>query len=154
MSNNKPIYIFVMILAVIVSIAAWLIVAQYNNNKPIVPDKYIEELSLKDMVKIKKTYEQEGKKEEFLELCESIELAVVNKFLDGSVTNDAQLSQAIYRINGVLESNDWSYLGLVEPEYWMGKWSLDDKGAVEFTFQDEDIKPDWIQDEDVKEYIK
>ena len=154
MLKNKPIYIFAVILIAIVSIAISVVVMMYNKNKPIVPDKYIEVSSSHDMLKIKTAYEAKGKKEDFLALSKAIELAVVNKLLDGSVTNDSELSQAIKKINGVLESNDWSYLGLEVSTYWMGKWELDSKGLVTFTFQNGAMKPNWAQDEDVKGYIK
>ena len=154
MVKNKPIYIFAVILIAIVSIAISVVVLAYNKDKPIIPDKYIEVLSSNDMSKIKIAYEGDEKKQEFLNLCASIELAVANKLLDGSVTNDQELAVAISKINNVLVSNDWSYLGIDESTYWMGKWKLDTNGALSFTFQEADIKPNWAQDEDVKKYIK
>lgn len=154
MVKNKPIYIFAVILIAIVSIAISVVVLAYNKDKPVIPDKYIEVLSSNDMSKIKSAYEVEGKKEDFLNLCASIELAVANKLLDGSVTNEQELAVAIEKINNVLVSNDWSYLAIDESTYWMGKWQLDTNGALAFTFQEEDIKPNWAQDEDVKKYIK
>lgn len=154
MVKNKPIYIFAVILIAIVSIAISVVVLAYNKDKPVIPDKYIEVLSSNDMSKIKTAYEGVGKKEEFLNLCASIELAVANKLLDGSVTNDQELAVAIGKINNVLVSNDWSYLGIEDTTYWMGKWQLDTNGALSFTFQEERIKPNWAQDEDVKKYIK
>ena len=154
MLKNKPIYIFAAILIAVVTIAISIVVSVYNQNKPIVPDKYIEVLSSNDMAKIKTAYETEGKKQEFLELCSRIELAVANKLLDGTVTNDEELATAIGKINNVLKTDDWSYLGIESSTYWMGKWKLDSKGMLAFSFQDENIKPSWVQDEDVKKYIK
>ena len=154
MTKNKPIYIFAIILIAIVTIAISVVVSAYNKNRPIVPDRYIEVLSSNDMSKIKVAYNSEDKKKEFLALCESIELAVANKILDGSVTNDAELAKAIQKINEVLKSEDWAYLGLETSKYWMGQWLVDSKGAITFTFQSNNIKPDWAQDEDVAKYIK
>lgn len=154
MLKNKPIYIFAVILIAIVAIAISVVASVYNKNKPIVPDKYIEVSSSNDMAKIKTAYEAEAKKEDFLNLCEAIELAVANKLLDGSVTNDEELAQAIQKINSVLATDDWSYLGVEASTYWMGSWALDNKGVITFTFQNENMKPDWSQDEDVKSYIK
>lgn len=154
MLKNKPVYIFAAILIAIVTIAISVVVSVYNKNKPIVPDKYIEVVSSNDMAKVKVAYEAEGKKQDFLDLCYRIELAVANKFLDGSVTNDEQLATEITKINSVLLTDDWSYLEINSSTYWMGKWELDSKGLVTFKFQNENIKPDWVQDEDVKKYIK
>ena len=154
MLKNKPMYIFAVILIAIVTIAISVVVFQYNKNKPIIPDKYIKVSSSYDMAKIKSAYETDEKKGEFLNLCETLELAVANKFLDGSVTNDEELTQAIQKINGVLATDDWSYLGIKSSTYWMGKWQLDNKGSVKFTFNSQDIMPKWTQDEDVKIYIK
>lgn len=154
MLKNKPIYIFAVILIAIVTIAISVVVSVYNKNKPIVPDKYIEVVSSNDMAKVKIAYEAEGKKQEFLDLCSKIELAVANKLLDGTVTNDEELAAAISEINKVLLTDDWSCLGIDSSTYWMGKWELDSKGVVTFKFQDENMKPDWAQDEDAKKYIK
>lgn len=153
MLKNKPIYIFAAILIAIVTIAISVVVSVYSKNRPIVPNKYIKVTSLEDMVKIKTAYEEPGKKQEFLALCSKIELAVANRFLDGTVTNEQELALAISKINDVLKTDDWSYLGIESSTYWMGNWWLDSKGAVKFTFKENNIKPDWAQDEDSKVYI-
>lgn len=154
MLKNKHIYIFVAILIAIVTIAISVVVSVYNENKPIVPDQHIEVFSSNDMQKVKSAYEAEGKKQEFLELCSKIELGVANKLLDGTVTNDSELKAAIEKINKVLLTEDWSYIGVKSSSYWMGKWELTGSGAVTFTFRDSNLKPDWAKDEDVKQYIK
>ena len=154
MTKNKSALILITILVAVVIIAISVVVSQYNKNKPIVPDKYIEVMSSNDMLKIKTAYEADGKKQEFLELCSSIELAVANKLLDGTVTNDDELAQAIKNINDILASDDWSSLGLETSNYWMGRWSLDSKGLIMFSFKNDNIKPDWAQDEDVIKYLK
>ena len=154
MLKNKSMLIFITILIAVIIIAISVVVSQYNKNKPIVPDRYIEVSSSQDMLKIKSAYESEGKKEEFLSICEAIELATANKLLDGSVTNNEQLSKAIVNINNILASEDWSSLGIETEDYWMGKWSLDTKGDVKFEFQNNNLKPSWVQDEEIKKYIK
>ena len=154
MLKNKPIYIFATILIAIVIIAISVVVSVYNKNKPIVPDKDIEVFSSNDIEKVKAAYETDGKKQEFLDLCSKIELGVANKLLDGSVTNDQELSAAINKINSMLLTDDWSYIGVEASTYWIGKWKVTQKGAVTFTFRDENMKPDWTQDKDVKTYIK
>lgn len=154
MIKNKPIYIFAAILIAIVTIAISVVVSVYNKNKPVVPDKYIEVISSNDVQKIKSAYDTEQNKQDFLKLCEEIELAVANKFLNGSVTNEQELGQEITKINNVLKTDDWSYIGVEPSSYWMGIWQLDSKGAVKFAFREENIKPDWAQDEDVNIYIK
>ena len=154
MLKDKHIYIFVAILIAIVTIAISVVVSSYNENKPIVTDQDIEVVSSNDMLKVKSAYEAEGKKEEFLGLCAKIELGVANKLLDGTVTNDSELKSAIEKINKVLLTDDWSYIGVEASSYWMGKWELTGSGAVTFTFRDSNLKPNWAKDEDVKQYIK
>ena len=154
MLKNKPVYIFAAILIAIVIIAISVVVSAYNKNKPVVPNTGIEVISSNDMLKVKSAYEQTGKKQEFLDLCSKIELGVANKLLDGSVTNDEELMAAIKKINSILLTEDWSYIGVEASTYWMGKWELTDKGAITFTFRDANIKPNWAQDEDAKVYIK
>lgn len=154
MLKNKSMLIFITILIAVIIIAISVVVSQYNKNKPIIPDRYIEVSSSQDMLKVKNAYEVQGKKEEFLSICESIELATANKLLDGTVTNDEELSKAIGNINQILASDDWSALGLETEDYWMGKWLLDSKGAVKFEFKNNNIKPSWTKDEEIKKYIK
>lgn len=153
MVKNKPVLIFITILIAVIIIAISVVVSVYNKNKPIIPDTSLEVISSSDMVKIKTAYEAEGKKQEFLELYKQIELAVANKLLDGSVTNTEQLNVAVENINKTLSSDDWSTLGVTSSNYWMGKWHLDSKGTVKFTFVKQELQPDWITDEDVKEII-
>ena len=154
MLKNKPIYVFALILIAIIIVAISVVVSQYNKNKPIVPDKSMEVLSSNDMLKIKQAYNTQEKKQEFITICKTIELAVANKLLDGTVTNDSELASAIENINNMFKTDDWSELGLESSTYWMGEWKLDDKGMITFTFQTDNIKPDWSQDEDVEIYIK
>ncbi len=154
MLKNKPVLIFITILIAVIIIAISVVVSVYNKNKLVVPDNSIGVVSSNDMLKIKTAYEAEGKKQDFLNLCGDIELAVANKLLDGTVTNDEELSGAIENINKVLETNDWSYLSLEASNYWMGKWKLDSKGALTFTFKDSNIKPNWADDADAKKYIR
>ena len=154
MLKDKPIYIFAAILIAIVTIAISVVVSSYNENKPIVPDQDIDVVSSNDMLKVRNAYEAEGKKQEFLNLCSKIELGVSNKLLDGTVTNDSELKAAIGKINQVLLTEDWSYIGVEASSYWMGKWALNDSGTVTFVFRDSALKPSWADDEDVKQYIK
>ena len=154
MLKNKHIYIFALILIAIVTIAISVVVSAYNKDKPISPNNNIDVLSLNDMAKIKVAYESEDNKKEFIELCETIELAVANKLLDGSVTNDTQLGEAINKINNILKTDDWSYIGLESSTYWMGTWNIDSEGTLTFTFKDENIKPSWASHEEVQKYIR
>ena len=152
MAKNKPIYIFSVILIAIVTIAISVVVYSYNKNKVIVPDVgYTEELSLENLTKIKEQYDTANKKTEFIELCSEIELAVANKLLDGSVTNDEELASAV---NAMFNTNDWTYIGVEYPTYWMGSWGLDKEARLKFSFLDDNIKPSWTQDEDVVKYMK
>jgi len=154
MLKNKPIYIFAAILIAIVTIAISVVVSVYNEKKPIVPNQDIEVVSSNDMLKVKTAYETEGKKQEFLDLCSKIELGVANKLLDGSVTNDQELKAAISKINSMLLTDNWKDIGVEASTYWMGKWELNESGAITFTFRDNNLKPNWAEDADVKKYIK
>lgn len=154
MLKDKLIYIFAAILIAIVTIAISVVVSVYEENRPIMPDQDIEVVSSSDMLKVKSAYEAEGKKQEFLSLCSKIELAVANKLLDGTVTNENELKDAINKINKVLLTEDWSYIGVEASTYWMGKWELNSSGALTFTFRDTNLKPNWAGDADAKQYIK
>lgn len=153
MSKDKTLIIFIILLMAVIVIAISVVVSVYNKNKPIVPNNTIELISTNDMLKIKTAYEAEGKKQEFLDLYGKIELATANKLLDGTVTNDEELAEAINKINAVLLTNDWSYLGIEASNYWMGSWQLDSSGVVKFVFTEKEIEPSWVMDSDVKEII-
>ena len=155
MSKNIPIIIFGIILIAVLSIAIGIVVSKYNEDKPVEPNiNLIGAMSFNDMTKIKEKYEDEEKKQEFLALAKKIELAVANRLLDGTVTNNEELSQSINEINIVLKESDWSSLSLDYPTYWIGTWEVNEKGAISFKFADNNIKPSWADDEQVKNYIK
>ena len=94
------------------------------------------------------------RKDEFLKICKDIELAVTNRILDGTVTNDDELKGAINEINNILKTSNWEKLEITYPNYWMGSWKLNDEGKLEFTFKYDEIKPNWVKDEEVSKYIK
>ena len=154
MKKNLPIILIITVLAIIVIIAVSIVINNFNANKHINPDTNLTNLSENDLKKVKEDYEKEGKKEEFLGVCSEVELAVVNRILDGSVTNDDELAFAISKINSTLSSKDWSNLELSYPSYWMGTWRLNEKARLYFKFMYDEIKPSWANDTDVLKYVE
>lgn len=155
MSKKAPIYIFYIILAVVIITAVGIVACSYNKNKIVVPDNNISyELTKKNMESIKEQYNTETKAEEFLKFCEELELNVTNKLLDGTVTTNEELEEEINKINLMFKTTDWSYIDFNYEDYWMGSWQLDENGMLTFEFKYEEIKPDWVNNENIKIYIK
>ena len=155
MNKKAPLMIVVAILVAVVITVISIVVPVADEEKSIKPGvRYSKELSKENMAKIKSEYEREGVALEFESEYDKIELAVANKMLDGTVTSDSELKKEITRINEMFKGNDWSYLGLEFPEYWMGTWSLDNTAKLYFTFDYEEIKPEWINTVKMKDYIK
>ena len=155
MKEKAPIIIGIAILVAVVITVTSIVVRSYNENKSIMPDAtYSKELSKTNLENIKKQYERDGVDSEFEEIYKKIELAVANKMLDGTVTSDSELKAEIVKLNNMFKTDDWSYLGVEFPKYWMGTWSLDDNAKLYFAFSYEEIKPVWTSNVEVSEYIK
>lgn len=155
MSKKAPIYIFYIILAVVILTAVGIVACSYNKNKIVVPDNNISyELTKKNMESIKGQYNTDAKAEEFLKFCEELELKVTNKLLDGTVTTNEELEEEINKINLMFKTTDWSYIDFKYEGYWMGSWQLDENGMLTFEFKYEEIKPNWVNNENIKIYIK
>lgn len=154
MKKYIPVILLIIVIVVVILIATTLVVNNYKKNKPIIPDNSLELVSENEMAKIKEKYEDKRKQQDFLDLCSEIELAVTNRFLDGSVTNEDELNEAIKETNEILKSNNWDKLGLKYNSYWMGTWSVDSSGKVKFSFKYKEIVPSWVNSEEVSKYIK
>ena len=154
MQKNASLYLVILILIAIVIIAISIVASNYNKDRSIVPDVSLGVLSSENMIKVQEKYDTEENKEKFILLAKDIELKVANIILDGTVTNDAELQDKIQYINGILKTKNWTALGIEYPTYWMGIWSLDSKGNLLFTFEDESIKPSWAKDTQCSKYIK
>lgn len=155
MKEKAPIIICIAILVAVVITVTSIVVRSYNKNKSIMPDAtYSKELSKTNLENIKKQYERDGVSTDFEEVYKNIELAVANKMLDGTVTSDDELKSEIAKLNNMFKTEDWSYLGIEFPRYWMGTWSLDNKAKLYFTFDYEEIVPVWVSQIEISEYIK
>ena len=155
MKEKAPLVIGITIVVAIIVIVTTIVVHSYNENKSIMPDAtYNKELSETNMANIKIQYERDGAAAEFEEVYKKIELAVVNKLLDGTVTSEEELQTKISTLNDMFATSDWTYLGIEFPKYWMGTWSLDNTGKLYFTFSHEQIKPVWTENIEISEYIK
>lgn len=90
-------------------------------------------------------------KEMFLSVRDKIELRVANLLLDGTVTDDKSLGERVNYIDEMLANREWDKLEIQNIEEFDGIWSLDKLGVIKFKFNS--IAPEWINDDDVKDYI-
>ncbi len=155
MENKALIIKTIAILVVVAIITAGIVALSDKNKESITPNaEYTKSLSEEQMLEIKLEYELEGNKEEFVELYNNIEQTVAAKLLDGTVTTDSELKEEIERINNMFSTSNWDYLNLIYPSYWMGTWKLDNTGKLTFTFRNVGIKPNWVSEIEMKDYVK
>lgn len=155
MKIKSPKKVGIAILVAVVIIVTSIVMHSYNKNKTIIPDvTHSKVLENSELAQIKAQYDREGISEEFVQVYKKIELAVANKLLDGTVTSEEQLKLEVKKIDKMFKTDDWSYLGIDMPRYWMGIWGLDNTGKLYFSFEYEEIVPVWVNDIEVKEYIK
>ncbi len=154
LASNKFV-IIILAAIIIIAVSILMLLGDKNSNKEIIPNAEItDSLTDEQMLSIKTQYEQEGNMEEFEEVFNNIEQAVAANFLDGTITSEEELKLEIDKVNKMFKSSDWDYLDIIYPSFWMGDWSLDSKGKLYFTFRDSRLKPDWVEDLEIKDYVK
>jgi hypothetical protein len=139
------------LVAVVIIVAG--IVLLLNNKEDNLSNGNME-ITNEKMLEIKESYEVSGKSEEFVILYNTLETAIANKFLDGTITTDEAFQEEINKINNILKTSNWEYLDVAYTDFWIGVWNLDSKGKLYFTFANDGIKPDWINETEIKEYVK
>lgn len=154
MKVNKMLTGLITAFSIIVITCICVICSSYVKNKPYTPDATNNSLiSSNNLLKIKESYEQNKVKEKFIDTFKKLEQNISKKILDGNVINDETLNREIIKINEVLHTEDWSYINSDFDKYWMGSWSIDKNVRLSFKFKLKDIEPDWIDSEDVVDYI-
>lgn len=111
--------------------------------------KYLNE---KNSGKIKATYNNNEKKEQFLTLAKDIELRLANYYIN-TTTETNSFNLAVDGLNGELKKSEWKTIDMGQPKEWIGEWSVDERGAIQFKFLNKKMEPNWINDEDVSKYI-
>lgn len=152
LASNK--FVYIILAAIIIIAVSILMLSGDKEEKNIYNIENTENLTEVQMQSIKEQYELKENKAEFEKLYKDIEQAVAAKFLDGTITSDEQLKLEIDKVNKMFNSSDWDYLELIYPSFWLGTWSLDSKGKLYFTFKDSKLKPDWVEEIEIKEYVK
>lgn len=152
LASNK--FVYIILAAIIIIAVSILMLSGDKEEKNIYNIENTENLTEVQMQSIKEQYELKENKAEFEKLYKDIEQAVATKFLDGTITSDEQLKLEIDKVNKMFNSSDWDYLELIYPSFWLGTWSLDSKGKLYFTFKDSKLKPDWVEEIEIKEYVK
>ena len=107
--------------------------------------KYSEELLAK--------YQTVESKNKFLEDYDKIQGAIGVYIIDNSTMEEDSFTKLIKNIKQMLEKEDFSKLSIEKPDFWNGKWQIDDQGIVQFKFGSKDITPKWINDEELANKI-
>lgn len=152
MNEKKFVFGIIGIISIAIIIALICVIYGINQEERFVlnANEYKEENALK----AKEQYESEDAKQKFIQQAEQISASIYSKMLDGSIIDETGLSTSIAAYNTILLSNNWDRLGLDYPVQWIGTWFLNEQGFLKFKFKSESIEPNWVNDEDVSDYIE
>ena len=71
-----------------------------------------------------------------------------------NITQDQTIESLCSDVNKILETDDWSVLGIQKNTRWAGKWSIDaESNILKFKFENKKIEPTWIENDSVSGYI-
>lgn len=154
MNEKKIIFLVIGVIGLVLIVCSSIVINTYNRNKPFVPNmSKINKIIEQDAYAAKSYYDTEEMKEEFITLLNKTLNAVSDKLLDGTVIDPTSLAQAVTKYNKILASNNWKELNLEFPTKWLGTWWLNDAGILKFKFASKDIEPNWVECNEVKEYV-
>ena len=130
--DRKKFLIFVFSIVVIISVI--IIVVSLN--------KKIEINDSTDISKLNAT-----------KYCTEIQEKIGMYIINNSTLDDTSFENLISKLNENLADNNFSIIGMDNPTYWNGTWSVDNKGKLKFKFSNKKIEPDWISDATVSNFV-
>lgn len=155
---GKKIYIFIILFVVLIAIGTgiFFIVNNIENNTVFVPNSNAQ---IKNVEKYEKKlieeYQKDGKKEEFLKVADEMQEKSLTYVLDNLTESADSFNTNVKNIQKMYDNNEYSKLGIDynSVNYWVGTWTIDEKGNVKFKFASASIKPMWTTDNNVNNYI-
>ena len=144
--------IFVFSIVVIISVI--IIVVSLNKKIEINDSTDISKLNAdKYSSQIVSMYNSDGMKEKFLNEYNDMQNKIAIYVLNNTTSDENSFKNLVKEVNNMLQNNKTDKLELTIPDFWNGKWSLDDKAKLKFRFDNSKIEPNWISDESVKGVI-
>lgn len=157
MSAKKKVDLNVLIrniIILVVLIAIIVLIIFVPNSGEFSPDVTKSRYKLeKNADELKAVYEEDGNKEKFLNDASTVQNAVSMALLTEDVVDEETMKTRIDDINKELKKNSWDMLDIEVPVFWVGTWSVDNKGTVKFTFLNKNSIPSWAYDEDAATHI-
>lgn len=98
-------------------------------------------------------YNSEGMKEKFLNEYNEMQNKIAIYVLNNTTSDENSFKNLVKEVNSMLQNNKTDKLEITIPDFWNGKWSLDEKAKLKFRFDNSKIEPSWISDESVKGVI-
>ncbi|MDD2376770.1 MAG: hypothetical protein PHD15_04165 [Clostridia bacterium] len=134
-----------------------LIVLIYtNSNKKIVVDEYsdISELNVnKYSSEIVALYNRNDQLDKFKEEMSRVQTLVGTYVISNSTLKENSFSELIKTLNNEINNDKWVNLDSEKSKYYNGKYNIDSNGNVKFKFNNKEIEPNWINNEDISRYI-
>lgn len=149
--RNKVIFTLSALLLVLV------IVLVYNNsNKKIIIDEYTDISDLnanKYQSEILDLYNRDGQLEAFMQEMDRVQSLVGTYVISNSTLKSNSFDELISKLNNEINDDTWVELNSQKSKYYLGKYSIDDKGYVKFKFGSKKIEPEWINNSEIERYI-
>ncbi len=153
--NRFQTSILLIFLALVLALAVVIIVKVKNAPKIALTDDTI--FTTLDLDKyssdIASMYNREGQMELFKNEMDRIQALVGEYIVEHMTISDKDLKNIIADINKELDKRTWNNIVSNKSTYYVGKYSVDEKGNVKFKFETKSIEPDWVLDESVSKYI-
>lgn len=150
--NIKKFLTFVSIVVLIIAIIIVIIsskkkieINEATNISKLNASKYSKE--------IVEEYSKGGIKEKFITDFNSIQKSVSVYLISNSTTESSHFSELVDQVNEILKSTNWEKLETDKPIFWNGTWNINSSGNLIFKFENKDIEPSWINDEDIQGLI-
>lgn len=155
---GKKIYIFVILFVVLAAVVTgvFFVIKNIEEKTPFVPNSDAQMKNVKKYeIKILEEYSKEGKKEQFLKLCEEMQQKSLAYVLENVTENADSYNTNLKTVQEIYRKKEFSKLNINydNVNYWVGTWSVDEKGNVKFKFADNSIKPSWTADNNINSYI-
>lgn len=135
--------------AIVLFVACIIIIVSCNKKIEITDTTNISKLNAEKHYKeIVYEYNKNESKEKFLNEYNNIQNAIGLYIINNSTIDDMSFETLISNINELLNKNDFEKLEVDFPTFWNGKWSVNEKGKLQFIFNNKKIEPDWIDNEE------
>ncbi len=154
--NKFQVTILLIILIAAIIFASAIVIIAINMSKKIelTDDTIFTTLDVsKYSTEIVSMYNRDGELEKFESEMNRLQGLVGTYIVENMTISDSGLKNVLNDINNELKAKTWNKIVNNKSTYYIGSYSVDDKGSIKFKFKDKSIEPSWINDDRVSKYI-